>query len=89
MAKAKARPRTKQAALTRRVTTTIRVRASTKALIEQMVEAEGSTYDEVIARMARRERQRTIGAQLAHRELTMRDAAVVRAGADTVARASR
>ena len=62
---------------------------STKALMEQMVQADGSTYDEVIARMARHERQRRIGAELAQRELTPGDAAVVRAGADAVARASR
>ena len=70
-------------------TTTVRVRASTKLLIERMVKAEGSTYDEVIARMARHERQRMIGAELAQRELTSHDEAVFRAGADTVARSGR
>jgi hypothetical protein len=89
MAKAKARTRPKRAATTGRVTTTVRIRASTKLIIERMVDAEGSTYDEVIARMARHERQRMIGAELAQRELTSDDEAVVRAGADTVARASR
>jgi len=54
-----------------------------------MVEAEGSTYDEVIARMARHERQRMMGAELAQREPTSVDEAVVRAGASTVSRAGR
>ncbi|CAN5760950.1 hypothetical protein BH18ACT2_BH18ACT2_08710 [soil metagenome] len=54
-----------------------------------MVEAEGSTYDEVIARIARHERQRMIGAELARREPTLNDEAVVRAGQYTAARASR
>ena len=89
MAKPKVETRSKQAAATRRGTTTVRVRTSTKLIIERMVEAEGSTYDEVIARMARHERQRMIGAELAQRELTSDDEAVVRAGASTVARASR
>lgn len=89
MTKAKERTGPKRAVDPGRATTTVRVRASTKLIIEQMVQAEGSTYDEVIARMARHERQRMIGAELARRELTSQDEAVVRAGADTVARASR
>ncbi len=86
---ARAQDRAHHDAASGRATTTVRVRASTKLLIERMVKAEGSTYDEVIARMARHERQRMIGAELAQRELTSPDDAVVRAGASTVARASR
>jgi hypothetical protein len=86
MAKAKALTRT---AATGPSTTTIRVRSSTKRIVEEMVKAQGSTYDEVIARMARHERQRIIGADLAQRELSPADEAVIRSGSDTVARASR
>lgn len=89
MTKAEGQSGPKRAVDPGRATTTIEVRVSTKRITERMVQAEGSTYDEVIARMARHERQRMIGAELAQRELTSHDEAVVRAGADTVARASR
>jgi hypothetical protein len=86
--RAKARTSTQAAAAASR-TTTVRVRASTKLIIERMAKAEGSTHDEVMSRMARHERQRMIGAELAQRELTADDDAVVRASADAVVRASR
>ncbi len=83
--KAKARTRLQRAAVTGRATRTVRVRASTKQIIERVVEAEGSTYDEVIARTAGHERQRMIGAELARRGPTLNDEAVVRAGLYTAA----
>jgi hypothetical protein len=89
MAKAEAQRGPKRAVDPGRATTTIRIRVSTKRIIERMVQAEGSTCDEVIARIARHECQRMIGAELAQRQLTSHDEAVVRAGADTVARSGR
>lgn len=70
-------------------TTTIRVSKETRELVEVLAKTWGVSHDKAVARMARHERQRVIGASLAEREQTPSDEAVMRAGANTVNRATR
>jgi hypothetical protein len=64
--------------------TTIRVSKAVRDEIGALAAAERVTLDEMLRRLARAERQRRIGAELAAREPTNTERAVVAVGLDTV-----
>jgi len=70
-------------------TTTIKVLVSTRDALRQLAERDGLTLDAQLDRLVRRERRRTIGAQLACLPLDADEIAVLDASASDVANASR
>ncbi len=71
-----------------RRTTTIKVSVHTRDALRKLADREGLTFDAQIAKLVRRERRRTIGAQLASTPLDADDEAVLNASASDVADAS-
>ena len=69
--------------------TTIKVSVSTRDALRQLAEREGLTLDAQLDQLVRRERRRTIGAQLASSPLDADDASALNASASDVADASR
>lgn len=69
--------------------TTIKVSVSTRDALRQLADREGLTLDAQLDRLVRRERRRTIGAQLASSPLDPAEVAVLSASAVDVADASR
>ncbi len=70
--------------LIRMQSTTIRVSTMTRDAVKALAEADDRTLDEQIALMARRERQRQMGIELASVQLTPEDQAVIDSGIATV-----
>jgi len=69
--------------------TTIKVSVSTRDALRQLAERDGLTLDAQLDRLVRRERRRTIGAQLASSPLDTDEVAMLDASAIDVADASR
>lgn len=69
--------------------TTIKVSIRTRDALRQLAERDGLTLDAQLDKLIRRERRRTIGAQLSGASLDDDDVAVLNASASDVADASR
>lgn len=69
--------------------TSVRVSTDTRNAVRALADADDVTLDEEIARLARSERQRRMGAALSQEELSDEDRRWIGADTDTVARASR
>ncbi len=69
--------------------TTIKVSVATRDALRQLAEREGLTLDAQLDHLVRRERRRTIGAQLASSPLDSSEVAILNAAASDVADASR
>ena len=64
--------------------TTIKVSVRTRDALRELADREGLTFDAQIEKLVRRERRRTIGAQLASAPLDAGDEAVLDASASDV-----
>lgn len=69
--------------------TTIKVSVATRDALRQLADREGLTLDAQLDQLVRRERRRTIGAQLASSPLDANEMAILNASASDVADASR
>ncbi len=69
--------------------TTVRVESSVRDLLKVLAAQDGVTMDEEVRRLARAERQRRMGRQLAEPALRDEDRAILDAGVDTVRRHAR
>ncbi len=69
--------------------TTIKVSSSTRDLLKELADADGVTLDAELRALARRERQRRMGLELAAADLDRSDAAWLDMGASEARDASR